>query len=464
MKLDHLKIEINDDKCVISCIVDDNKRIVLKVDKKYKEYAQYTYDGFVVLMLVVAMKNNENIEVNGIMSAKLYYNLKTHIMPLINVVHPTYEMIDIIVKELTNEVYEGNGVACGISCGMDSLCCVQDHYFNDENENTKLTHLTNFYAGAYSVKNTYHNKMKNIEKYVSKTDLELFVVDTNFMHINNFEHQYFHTLRNLSVPLFFQKLFKKYYYGSSFSYKDSKLIKNSGSITSIEPIIIPHLSTESLQISIHGCEYTRIKKTLLVHENPLNFQHLDVCVHPTYYDSTDKKLNCSKCFKCLRTLCTLDYYHIIQNFSELFDLDIFYLHKHDYLADLEKTNPYDRELIKLYYEYNPIIDDYLLNSGAKNNEYSNVDVLEILEFCDSHLNHNFHGRKLKENIWYAHKNEWTLIQPNKIKAKKNCILLNTLIKKGKQLQDKMKRNIEKDKIHILQEVQDKNDYYCTFIC
>ena len=82
MKLDHLKIEINDDKCVISCIVDDNKRIVLKVDKKYKEYAQYTYDGFVVLMLVVAMKNNENIEVNGIMSAKLYYKLKTHIMQL----------------------------------------------------------------------------------------------------------------------------------------------------------------------------------------------------------------------------------------------------------------------------------------------------------------------------------------------------------------------------------------------
>ena len=464
MKLDHLKIQNNEEKCVISCIVDKTKRIVLKVDEKYTEYAQETYDGFVVLMLVVAMKENEDIEVNGSMSKKLHHHLKNHVMPLINVVHPTYEIIDIHVEELIDEVYENYAVACGVSCGIDSLSCIEDHYFNDENEETKLTHLTNFYAGAYSVKNTYYNKMKNIESYVSKTDLELFVVDTNFMHINNFEHQYFHTLRNLSVPLFFQKLFKKYYYGSSFSYKDSKLIKNSGSITSVEPIIIPHLSTESLDISIHGCEYTRIKKTLNVNENSLNYKHLDVCVHPTYYDSTTKKLNCSKCFKCLRTLCTLDYYHIIQNFSGVFDLDTFYLHKHDYLAELEKTNPYDRELIKLYYEYNPIIDDYLLNSGAKNNEYSNKDVLEILEFCDSHLNHNFHARKLKKNIWYAKKNEWLFIPPNKIKAIKKCTLLNTLKKSGNQLENKMKITIEKDKTHLLQEIQDIDDYYCTFIC
>ena len=464
MILDHLKINIRGDKCVIDCIIDNIRKIVLKVDKKYIDYVQQTYDGFVVLMLVVAMKEGEDIHVNGKMSKKLYNNLIKHVMPLITIVHPKYEKVDIIVKELVDDIYEGDAVGCCVSCGIDSLSCIQDHYFNDNNDESRLTHLTNFYAGAYSVKDTYHNKMENIKNYVSKTDLDLFIVDTNFTHINNFEHQYFHTLRNLSIPLFFQKLFRKYYYGSSFSYIDSKLVKNSGSITSIEPMIIPYLSTESLDISIHGCKYTRIKKTLMVNENKLSYEHLDVCVHPTYYDSIDKKLNCSKCFKCLRTLCTLDYYGIIHNFSDLFDLNEFYKHKHDYLVDLENTNPYDRELMKLYYEYNPIIDGYLLNGQSKENETSNTEVLDILDFSDSHLNHNFHARRLKENIWYASKKDWELIDINKIISNKQTYILNNIKKPFHLLDDKHKKDIEKGKTYTLQIKQDNDDYYCTFIC
>ena len=314
---------IVNNKTRVECVVDKINKILIETDEKFIDGVQDNYDGFLVLVLVVAMKKKEDIEINGNVSFKLYYNIVNHIMPIIKIIHPDFEIIKIKVNGFTDEKFVNNyGVGCGLSCGVDSLCCIEDYYFK-HCKYYKLTHLTNFFAGATTNRTVYENKLINIGNYVEEIGLDFMQVNTNFYKINNLEHQYFHTLRNLSVPLFFQKLFKKYYYGSSFSYKDSKLIKNSGSITSVEPIIIPHLSTESLDINIHGCEYTRIKKTLSVNENSLNYKHLDVCVHPTYYDSTTKKLNCSKCFKCLRTLCTLDYYHIINNFSEVFDLDIF---------------------------------------------------------------------------------------------------------------------------------------------
>ena len=458
MKLSHLIIREQDDQGIIQCLLNDRKRIILKFDKKYIEYAQSTFDGFLILMLVVAMKEEEDIEINGVISRKLYHQIKKHLMPIIKTVHPTYSIVDIIVEGFSDEIYDNNAVACGLSCGVDSLSCLEDHYFQKK----ELTHVTNFYAGAYSVKDTYHNKMKNIHSFVDKTELELFIVDTNFHLINNFEHQYFHTLRNLAIPLFFQKLFKKYYYGSSFSYRDSKMIPNSGSITSCEPILIPHLSTENLSIEMHGCQYTRVKKTQLLMHNPFSYNHLDVCVHPTYYDSTDKKLNCSKCFKCLRTLCTLDYLGYMDKYEHVFDFEIYKKHKHNYLVELEKTNPYDRELIQLFYEYNPIIEDYLLNSQATFDDSQNLpNVFQEVLFSDSQLNHNFHARRLKENIWYALKDDWTLIDSGRIQAKKNCIIRNKLqiIPDEKQRKEK-----EKNTILILQEIQDQDDFYCTFIC
>ena len=42
----------------------------------------------------------------------------------------------------------GYGETFGLSCGIDSLCCLEDYYFNIKYSPYKLTHVTNFDAGA----------------------------------------------------------------------------------------------------------------------------------------------------------------------------------------------------------------------------------------------------------------------------------------------------------------------------
>ena len=215
MNVDHFRKHIVNGKTRIECVINNINKIMLECDSKYIDSVQENYDGFLVLILIVAMKENKDIEINGKVSYKLYFNIIHHIIPIIKILHPTFYTIKIKVQGFSNFDFKNKGVGCGLSCGVDSLSCVQDHYFNQSGP-YKLTHLTNFYAGATRNENVYENKLINIQNYVDNTDLDFLQVYTTFHKINNLEHQYFHTLRNLSVPLFFQKLFKNYYYASIF--------------------------------------------------------------------------------------------------------------------------------------------------------------------------------------------------------------------------------------------------------
>jgi len=347
MKLSNLKIYEKDNFGQIECSID-NKKGWLKFNKSYLGYVQNTYDGFLVLILLIAMKNNENIEVDGTISYKLYHNITLYLMPLIKIIHPTFYIININCKDFDyGQNYNNSGVGCGLSCGVDSLCCLEDYYFNDC-KTYNLTHVTNFNAGSCNKKETYDNRLININNYVNDTNLKFLYVDTNFKNINNLDHQYFHMFRNLSIPLFFQKLFKKYYYGSCFSFFNSKIVKGSGSLTSGETTVIPLLSTENLEYILHGAQYTRIEKTLKISNNKLSYKYLDVCVSSFHYDNLKKKINCSECYKCLRTLVTLDYYNMVDKYSAVFDINKYYEHKDNFLNNLTNTNPYDREIMTLY--------------------------------------------------------------------------------------------------------------------
>ena len=76
---------------------------------------------------------------------------------------------------------------------------------------------------------------------------------------------------------------------SSFSYVNSKIIPGSKSITSTEPILIPFLSTENIEIILHGAQYSRLRKTNIISHNKLSYKYLDVCVHQSYYETIEEK-------------------------------------------------------------------------------------------------------------------------------------------------------------------------------
>ena len=173
MYIDNFRKYIVNNKTRVECVINKVNKVLIECDEKYIDGVQETYDGFLVLVLVVAMKKKENIKINGYISYKLYYNLVNHVMPIIKVVHPSFEIIKIDVKGFTEELFQTNeGVGCGLSCGVDSLCCIEDYFFKSVRPSLKLTHLTNFYAGATNNKNVYQNRLIHIEKYAEEVKLD----------------------------------------------------------------------------------------------------------------------------------------------------------------------------------------------------------------------------------------------------------------------------------------------------
>ena len=345
MIISDLKINKN-----ITTFLVDNKEIYLKYSIEYEKYISSNYDGALILVLPIAMKNNENLIIKGKVSYKLYHNVKNYLMKIINIMIPECKPINIEIDSFSyGEKYGNIGVGCGLSCGIDSLCCLQDYYFDIEDSPYKLTHVTNFDAGASANITTVFNKrVSNAEKYCQETTLNMLKVITNFTSINDFIHQKIHVIRNLSIPLFFQKLFCKYYYSSAFSYIDIKIKPKSYDFAYGDPIVIPLLSTENIEFISHGCQYTRPEKTLKVSENTLSYKYLDVCINGKFVKKSNTFLNCSTCWKCLRTLVTLDYYNKIQNYDNVFELKKYYKLKNNFLKNLKKKDPLQREVIELY--------------------------------------------------------------------------------------------------------------------
>lgn len=64
------------------------------------------------------------------------------------------------------------------------------------------------------------------------------------------------------------------------------------------------LSTEATDSISTGSQYTRAAKTAQVAEIEPSYRHLDICVEPGTSRSGFR--NCSRCWKCARTMVTLE--------------------------------------------------------------------------------------------------------------------------------------------------------------
>lgn len=359
MIIKNLKINKNTTTFLIN-----NKEIYLKYSIEYEKYISSNYDGPLILALPIAMRNNEKIIIKGKVSYKLFHNVTHYLMKIINIMIPECKPINIEVDGFSySKEYNNIGVGCGLSCGIDSLCCLQDYYFDIEDDSPyKLTHVTNFDAGASGNNSIVFNKrVSNVELYCQETTLNILKVVTNFTSINNFEHQKIHVLRNLAIPLFFQKLFCKYYFSSGQSYPNERLFNNNFTIKNVEvqhilfdPIIMNLISTENLEFIIHGSQYTRPQKTLKVSDNSLSYKYLDVCINGGFVSKNNTILNCSTCWKCMQTLATLDYYKKLHHYKNVFELKKYHNHKNKYLKDLKNDEPYQQEILELYKNNNKI--------------------------------------------------------------------------------------------------------------
>ena len=186
-----------------------------------------------------------------------------------------------------------------------------------------MTHIAVFNIGSfndcYGVENIPRVKQKvweRTEHVVSKLNLPLLEVDSNFQSVVPQNHYFSHTYMDAFAIYALQKLWRVYYYAGAYPFNRFALDNNTQiPAAKFDLFLWNCFSTSRLRIIPEGCEYSRHEKIKFIADFPIVQKNLHVC--------TAKEFNCGVCPKCLRTLLAIDALNRLDDFREAFDIDAY---------------------------------------------------------------------------------------------------------------------------------------------
>ena len=331
------------------------------------EYGQYfnddVLDAFVLPMLLCAIKYKEDIEVDGFISEKLYYNIKNNIIYTLSIPFHSEKLIEVRCKGTKVMKYTPTAVGCGCSLGVDSFSAMLRHFSPECPEGFKITHLTNFNVGAYGNDfekghESYLKTLESVREFSEKEGFPLVMIESNMGLF--FKEQTFNwsgPVRTMSTALSMQKLFHRYYYASGHNNADFEITDIMGHFASL---VIPMFSTENIEFIVADQDRSRVEKTIAIADNPLTQKYLHVCLREIRANNQGKEYlrnikfrNCTRCDKCWRTLITLDILGLTEKYKNIFDVEYFNSIKDSIIEDIvmnKNINLFKNEIYQLMLE------------------------------------------------------------------------------------------------------------------
>ena len=326
--------------------IGDRKRVVnLSVEKDYgKFFSPERSDYALVGMLAYALRKGQDIICEAPVTEELLYNINEILIPTFVRSDPRNYSVKIQAEtappldKLPYGKSIRGGVGTGISCGVDSFYAALKH-IDSGYPSRDLTHLCIFNNGSinncYGKENIPFIKQKvfeRAEKVAAELNLPLFKLESNFQDVIPQSHLRTHTYMDSMVIYALQKLWRVYYYSSTYSFSNFSLEQNFyNDPAHFEPLLFDCFSTSKLKIFSSGSEGDRNDKIDFIADNPVAQKYLHVCLK--------KDTNCGRCSKCLRTLLALDAANKLDSFRESFDVD-------DYIKIRKKAFAYMNNIIK----------------------------------------------------------------------------------------------------------------------
>jgi hypothetical protein len=333
--------------------VDGNKDVIwYEVDEIYRRYlTEDRVDAFFVVLLLYALKNGHDIVLMAPISPRLYYTTKKYLADVIAASNE-FKKIKILCTELAkNPVQNIGAVGTGLSCGIDSFSTIWEHMKDSDLESFKVNYFTFFNVGSHGsfggekARELFIKRSIIAKQCAEELGGELIIVDSNLSEVLNMSFLETHTFRNISAVLILQKLFKVYYYSSSVPVKHFRIYKQTPEYYDVFNMSM--LCTESISFFSSDAFKTRVDKTKTIADFEPALRYLNVCVKEEH--------NCGACFKCLRTLLTLEIAGKINKFESVFNLNSYYRNKSRYLAQVLAYHNNDLYLNEIY-------DEILLNN------------------------------------------------------------------------------------------------------
>lgn len=313
------------------------------VERRYADHlSPETLDAFVVGLLLPAMSGKDDIHIEGPVSERLYWNLTRSYMRIMSSINPVFEPVRIFPAELIDRraTARPTGVATGFSGGIDSFCVLLDH-LDGVPPGRRITHLIYNNVGAHhrADRKRFLDQYERLAPCAEELGLPFIRIDSNLNDFYRMKFEATHTSRNVSAALVVQNLIRTFYYASGYQYEDC-YVGPAKSPAYVDPVTVHLLSTETLECVSDGCQYSRVQKTMRVAEFELSRRYLDVCV-----SRKETKGNCAVCWKCARTLLTLEILGKIGHYEQVFALDRYRAaHRRCLARVMAKDNAYRREI------------------------------------------------------------------------------------------------------------------------
>lgn len=356
---------------LLSKVVDEANHkdglVWYSVEKQYGQYlCDEVADAFVLVMLQLAMKTNQDIKVEAPVSSRLLFNIENTLQPLFVKAFAGFHHVKVMAQSAVENNYHGTAVGCGCSLGVDSFSALLKHLSTDVPENYRATHLALFNCGQLGdvdlkgAEENFHTTVASLQPFIEEVKLPLVAVNSNLneLYVDS-EVKLLQSFvnRTVSCVLALQKLFGKYVYASSYSVEQFEFSPKDES--HMETAFVPLLGTESTELILTPSVMTRVEKTEYLSQFDITYRYLDVCWaaqmkycsdnNPTLLETKTKK-NCGRCIKCMRTLLTLEILGKIDKYKEIFDIEEYYKKKKWFICDVARThqtNIFSAELLDL---------------------------------------------------------------------------------------------------------------------
>lgn len=291
-------------------------------------------DCFLFGLLYFAMRMGYDIHLQGTVSRETLYNVKSEVIPLIISYRPCLKPVD-ITADLTRSYPEGKYVGTGFSAGIDSFYTIVNNLKNHLFPDDKLTHLFFFNVGTHDLARSFEELEHARKKFRMRYDS--FVpaakeIGLPFIPIDSNVHSFLPdniaagiSVCNAAAVHFVRKGVRQYLLSSDgYNYADwFELIKNKPQeeridMAQLEPILSQWLGDKTLHFIPYGSSRNRVEKTKML----VDYKPAQLCLNVCNSVSTLNK-NCSVCIKCRRTMMDLELLGKLDEFREVFNVDLY---------------------------------------------------------------------------------------------------------------------------------------------
>jgi hypothetical protein len=280
------------------------------------------------------------VELEGPVSEDLVHHLQRPCQQLLRTLIPTLRPARVKASEVSAPGRSEDGLATGFSAGVDSFTVLADHHYpSDVPPRYRVTHLLYNNVGSHGPGDVvFRERYERLKTLPEALGLPYVKVDSNLDSFFSESFQRTHTMRNASVALLLQGGIGRFLYASGLSYRHLH-VSPTYDMAYADPILLPLVPTDAVRLLSTGSEYTRVEKTMRIAEVADSYRFLDVCVRTSR--------NCSRCWKCMRTLLTFEIGGVLERYDRVFDLAVYRRHRELYMAGvLLSSDPLLRELVE----------------------------------------------------------------------------------------------------------------------